>query len=696
MRGTTSARFGGLVVGGHDHGLMPIAVRRWEATGRAARASVAGSVGTWERCPAAQPSDPGGPGRRGYRGRSALDCGRSMTAPAHRPRVAFLGYAHDARGGIAQFGRRLAETVGERADVRLVGYRKLYPCFTRPGRQRPTPAPRACGSRRSRSSCPGTRAPGARPRRHLPAFGADLLVVQWWSPLFGPSIRAILRRARRAGTRTLSCATTTARTSRCRSRARSPAARSPRPTCSPRSPQPVADGVRALVPAATCSSRPLPQALIARTAADANHWDARLGAPAAHDDPVLRERARLQGPGGPRGGAAARARAGRRAARRRRHVHGADGALRRAGARARRRARTSRSSPTTSRTSTCPACSRARTSSRCPTARAGSGVLGEAAGRPSPSSPPRRAAPGWWADRGMLVPPRDPPALADGLVRALREIRPRRRPVDDGAWTRWRDFVLANARDGGMSARRHQLIAAARRLGLEDALRDVDALRSSDGAPRPARHARAPPPMALTLAEDACCVDVGANVGAVLRHMVEFAPRGRHVAFEPLPELAALLAARVPRRRRAQRRGLRPRRRGDLLPRPRPRHAQLASARSTRGGAARADHRRRRRRSTPRCRTDLVAGADQDRRRGRRGAGAPRRRGDARAPPADRRVRARQAARATSARRRRRSSSCSRPRDCASSTSTAVGPYDAAALERAVDAGRIWTFVAHP
>jgi FkbM family methyltransferase len=48
------------------------------------------------------------------------------------------------------------------------------------------------------------------------------------------------------------------------------------------------------------------------------------------------------------------------------------------------------------------------------------------------------------------------------------------------------------------------------------------------------------------LAPDSCCVDVGAHEGDVLADMVRLAPRGRHIAFEPLPEQAARLAARFP------------------------------------------------------------------------------------------------------------------------------------------------------
>lgn len=52
--------------------------------------------------------------------------------------------------------------------------------------------------------------------------------------------------------------------------------------------------------------------------------------------------------------------------------------------------------------------------------------------------------------------------------------------------------------------------------------------------------------IAFGLREDSNCVDVGANRGAVLEEFVRAAPRGRHVAFEPLPALAAHLRSRFP------------------------------------------------------------------------------------------------------------------------------------------------------
>lgn len=51
---------------------------------------------------------------------------------------------------------------------------------------------------------------------------------------------------------------------------------------------------------------------------------------------------------------------------------------------------------------------------------------------------------------------------------------------------------------------------------------------------------------AAALAPDANCVDVGAHSGDVLADIVRIAPRGRHIGFEPLPELAARLQQRHP------------------------------------------------------------------------------------------------------------------------------------------------------
>jgi FkbM family methyltransferase len=52
--------------------------------------------------------------------------------------------------------------------------------------------------------------------------------------------------------------------------------------------------------------------------------------------------------------------------------------------------------------------------------------------------------------------------------------------------------------------------------------------------------------LAATLARDAHTIDVGAHSGAVLREIVRIAPEGRHIAYEPLPDLARQLSGEFP------------------------------------------------------------------------------------------------------------------------------------------------------
>jgi FkbM family methyltransferase len=48
------------------------------------------------------------------------------------------------------------------------------------------------------------------------------------------------------------------------------------------------------------------------------------------------------------------------------------------------------------------------------------------------------------------------------------------------------------------------------------------------------------------LRQDSSCIDIGAHEGEILRSMTKLCPRGQHVAFEPIPHLAARLRVRYP------------------------------------------------------------------------------------------------------------------------------------------------------
>jgi FkbM family methyltransferase len=52
--------------------------------------------------------------------------------------------------------------------------------------------------------------------------------------------------------------------------------------------------------------------------------------------------------------------------------------------------------------------------------------------------------------------------------------------------------------------------------------------------------------VAFCLGPDARCIDVGAHRGAVLQEIARVAPYGMHIAYEPLPNLAAELRERFP------------------------------------------------------------------------------------------------------------------------------------------------------
>jgi FkbM family methyltransferase len=94
---------------------------------------------------------------------------------------------------------------------------------------------------------------------------------------------------------------------------------------------------------------------------------------------------------------------------------------------------------------------------------------------------------------------------------------------------------------------RQRILAAARRAGVEPQLRAVQRAVASKQEKRNRRddeHLRLL--LAFRLQPDSNCIDIGANIGEILEQMVAYAPAGRHIAYEPLPELAADLARRFP------------------------------------------------------------------------------------------------------------------------------------------------------
>ncbi len=93
-----------------------------------------------------------------------------------------------------------------------------------------------------------------------------------------------------------------------------------------------------------------------------------------------------------------------------------------------------------------------------------------------------------------------------------------------------------------MSLSRRAIGALSRRLGRPELLAAF-----SPAALRDQRETLAlTAVLAGTLGSEQSFVDVGANRGQVLGDAVRIAPRGRHLAFEPIPELAAEVRASFP------------------------------------------------------------------------------------------------------------------------------------------------------
>lgn len=119
-------------------------------------------------------------------------------------KVAILGPTYPHRGGIAHYTTLLAHAIARRHDLAIVSFRRLYPGFLFPGATQfdrsgeaiepPLPPEPLLDSMNPMT---WLRA-GSRLKRLAP----DLLVVPWWHPFFGPSLGTAVRWARRAGRRT--------------------------------------------------------------------------------------------------------------------------------------------------------------------------------------------------------------------------------------------------------------------------------------------------------------------------------------------------------------------------------------------------------------------------------------------------------------------------------------------------------------
>ncbi|HEY3216984.1 MAG TPA: glycosyltransferase [Candidatus Eisenbacteria bacterium] len=116
-------------------------------------------------------------------------------------RIALLGPVHPWRGGIAQYLGLLGEALMPHAEVRAVTFTRQYPSFLFPGQsQRDPGAPRP---RFPVDALLDSIGPWSWPRvtSCLERFGPGLVILKWWLPFFGPALAASVGPLRGRGTR---------------------------------------------------------------------------------------------------------------------------------------------------------------------------------------------------------------------------------------------------------------------------------------------------------------------------------------------------------------------------------------------------------------------------------------------------------------------------------------------------------------
>lgn len=111
-------------------------------------------------------------------------------------KICVIGPIHPYRGGIAQHATIMSSKLAERHDVRAISFKRLYPSVLFPGRTQFDQSQQGV----TFASEPLIDSIGpfswTRTAKDVSAWNPDLLIVEWWSPFFGPCTASILSKAR--------------------------------------------------------------------------------------------------------------------------------------------------------------------------------------------------------------------------------------------------------------------------------------------------------------------------------------------------------------------------------------------------------------------------------------------------------------------------------------------------------------------
>jgi glycosyltransferase involved in cell wall biosynthesis len=132
---------------------------------------------------------------------STVDTAENPVEIRHRtgPRnVLLIGPGPGTRGGIAQFNSQLARVLRDAGtDATILAYRRIYPSFSRAGRQGRDPSQRQEDVSSAAVLVPWLPWTWLRARKVLRSRSPQIVVVQWWHPITSLSTWYLARFAKR-------------------------------------------------------------------------------------------------------------------------------------------------------------------------------------------------------------------------------------------------------------------------------------------------------------------------------------------------------------------------------------------------------------------------------------------------------------------------------------------------------------------
>ena len=114
-------------------------------------------------------------------------------------KICLIGPSYPLRGGIAHYTASLANALRKRHDVTLLSYTRLYPAMFFPGTTEFDTSRRRFAADCEPIFDPLNPLSWLRTARRIRELSPDLVIVQWWSPVFAIPLGTVIRLAKRHG-----------------------------------------------------------------------------------------------------------------------------------------------------------------------------------------------------------------------------------------------------------------------------------------------------------------------------------------------------------------------------------------------------------------------------------------------------------------------------------------------------------------